>query len=233
MMVAAMMFAAFAWEGQYSEEAVREWVKPDRVLSEEADDWRGMFTPIFTEIVEGATNATEAVQRINSKIWDRLGVHYSTERDKALQSPFHSMRIHKASCTGMAVLQICAYRSVGIPARLVGCNWTTLPGNHSWVEFMDEKGEWHFFGDGDPSPIDSCWIAPFAAEADSSRPDRRIYASRLTPNKDGTKFWRTWEWPGGVSEVNADDVTERYRKYRRADTTRDLVPSNTNYRLSH
>ena len=130
----------------------------------------------------------------------------------------------------MAILQVDAYRSVGIPARLVGCNWTTLPGNHSWVEFMDEHGEWHFFGDGTPSPIDDSWVAPFAAQADATKSDKRIYASRATPNKERTRFWRTWDFPGGFSEVWADDVTERYRKYAKKVSIKD-VPDNTNYQI--
>ena len=212
----------------YPEEVRREWVLPDEVIGEGRDDWRGLFEQKFAPVVKDATNAVDAVQRINAVIWDMLGVHYSTARDQARQSPFHSMRTGKASCTGMAILQVDAYRSVGIPARLVGCNWTTLAGNHSWAEFMDEKGEWHFFGDGNPSPIDDSWIAPFAAQADATRPDKRIYASRATPNKERTRFWRTWDFPQGFSEVWADDVTERYRKYRKA-VTIDDVPDDTNY----
>ena len=195
-----------------------EWVTPDNVIGEPQDDWRPVFTPIFSKMVEGCTNNVQRVQTINAHIWDVLNVHYSTERDEPRQSPFHSMRTHKASCTGMAILQVCAYRSVGIPARLVGCNWTTIPGNHSWVEFMDEAGEWHFFGDGNPSPIDDSWVAPFAAEADESDPSKHIFASRATP-KD--KNYYLWDFP-------ADDITARYRKYK---PLKHIVPTNTNYTL--
>lgn len=220
----------YPWSGKYPAEVVREWIDPDRVLEESLVRWRPVFADIFPAMVENCRTATEAVQTINAKIWDTLGVHYTTKRDAALQHPLYSMATKRASCTGMAILQICAYRSVGIPARLVGCNWTTIPGNHSWVEFMDERGEWHFFGDGDPSPIDDSWIAPFAAAADASRPDRRIYASRATPNADKTRFWRTWALPFGFSDVWADDVTARYRRYAKDVTEKD-VPSDTNYKL--
>ena len=222
--------APFKWE-VHGEEVRREWVTPVEVIGEGEDPCvRAMFADVFRPLVAGSSNAVEAVQRINSVIWERLGVKYSTERDQARQSPYHSISRGLASCTGMSILQINAYRAVGIPARLVGCNWTKLPGNHSWVEFMDEAGVWHFFGDGDPSPIDDSWVAPFAAEADASRPDRRVYASRATPNADRVKFWRTWERPGGWSEVWADDITESYRRYRK-DVTREDVPKDTNYTL--
>jgi transglutaminase-like putative cysteine protease len=42
-----------------------------------------------------------------------------------------------SSCTGLAILLICALRSVGIPARLVGTpawHGNVDEGNHSWVE---------------------------------------------------------------------------------------------------
>lgn len=218
------------WEGAFNEELRRNWIDADAVIDEERDDWRPFFRAKFRPLVRGCKTPIEAVQKINSVIWDLLDVHYSVERDKANQSPFHSMRIHKASCTGMAILQICAYRAVGIPARLVGCNWTTIRGNHSWVEFYAD-GDWHFFGDGDPSPIDESWIAPYAAAADARHPATRIYASRATPNADKTRFWITWAWPQGYSDVWADDVTERYRKFadgKKAQTA-DAIPEDTNY----
>lgn len=224
---AALGAAAFAYPFEVPKELVAEWVTPDRVIDEEADDWRPVFESTFRPLVAECKTPTEAVQKINSVIWDKLDVHYSTQRDKANQSPFHSMRIHKASCTGMAIIQVCAYRSVGIPARLVGCNWTTLPGNHSWPEFWD--GGWHHFGDGDPSPIDKSWVDAFAAEADASSPQTRIYASRATPNSERTRFWRTWAWPQGWSDVWADDVTETYRKYKKTGTSAADVPRDTNY----
>lgn len=222
----ALILAAllFPWSDKIPEELKAEYVEPNQVIDEEKDDWRPYFETVFPALVVGCETPTEAVQRINSVIWDLLDVHYSTKRDKANQSPFHSMRIKMASCSGMAILQICAYRSVGIPARFVGCNWTTIPGNHSWVEFWDDG--WHFFGDGDPSPIDDGWQAPFAAEAGES-PDLRVYASRKTYR--GTYFWRTWAHPQGFSQVPADDVTERYRKYKKRDLNDDDVPLDTNY----
>ena len=222
--------SVFPWSKSYSDEVRDEWIAPDRVLEEPLVRWRPVFADIFPEMVKDAKTATEAVQIINAKIWDTLGVHYTTKRDSALQHPLYSMATKRASCTGMSILQICAYRSVGIPARLVGCNWTTIPGNHSWVEFMDEKGEWHFFGDGDPSPIDDSWVAPFAAAADANDPAKRIYSSRATPNSERIRFWRTWNVPFGPSGVWADDITARYRKYAKKVTEKD-VPADTNYRL--
>lgn len=213
------------WRDRIPAELRTEYIVPDRVIDEEADDWRPLFTKIFTPVVRGSRTPTEAVKKINDAIWDLLDVHYSTKRDKANQSPFHSMRIHMASCTGLTILQVCAYRSVGIPARLAGCNWTTIPGNHSWPEYWDDG--WHFCSDGNLPAIDGGWFAPFAAEANAKDPSKRIYASRATPK--GTWFWRTWGPPRGPSNVPAEDVTENYRRFKKQKLTNDDVPLDANY----
>jgi len=200
------------WKRQITDELFNEYILPDTVIDEEKDDWRPMFKKIFFPVVKGARTPTEAVRKINAVIWDKLDVHYSMERDFPNQSPFHSMRIHKASCTGQTILQVCAYRTVGVPARLVTCNWTTRQGNHTWAEYWD-KG-WHVSGEDGKSKIDDRWSAILAAEADVNDPSKHIYASRATPN--GTWLWRTWGMPNVpmVGLVPADDVTERYKKYK-------------------
>ncbi|MCR5413661.1 MAG: hypothetical protein K6F50_02900 [Kiritimatiellae bacterium] len=200
------------WKRQLTDEIFNEYVLPDAVIDEAKDDWRPMFTKMFVPVIKGARNPTEAVRKINAVVWEKLDVKYSMERDFPNQSPFHSMRIHKASCTGQTILLVCAYRSVGVPARLVTCNWTSRPGNHSWVEYYD-KG-WHVCGEDGKSAIDDRWSAILASEADASDPSKHIYASRATPN--GTWLWRTWGDPNVpmVGLVPADDVTERYRKYK-------------------
>ncbi len=200
------------WKRQITDELWNEYILPDAVIDEDRDEWRPKFTKIFAPIIKGCRTPTAAAKKINAVIWDTLDVHFSMERDRPNQSPFHSMRIHKASCTGQTILLVCAYRSVGIPARLVTCNWTNRAGNHSWAEFYD-KG-WHYVGTGDPPPIDTGWEGPEAAEADASDPAKHIYASRATPN--GIWLWRTWGVPNipMVGIVPADDVTESYRRYK-------------------
>ena len=178
------------------------------------DDWRPLFREKFWPLVKDCKTTGEAVQIINSKIGNLLGVHYNTKRDKPDQSPFHSMRIHMASCTGLAILQIDAYRACGIPARFTGCNWTTMPGNHSWAEYYD-AGTWHFFNDpedGKIAPPDQSWFASYAGQADDTFPRTRIYAARWSPG--GTWFWKTWGKPDAPTSIPADDVTASYRRFR-------------------
>ena len=194
---------------KYPDDIYLDYVLPYSVIREERDDWRGEFRERFLPVVRGCSDAYEAAVRLDRTIWDMIGVHYNTRRDKARQSPRHSMRIGMASCTGISIILIDACRAVGIPARLVGCCWTTIPGNHSWVEVWS-GGRWRVLASGEKEREDDIWFLPLAALADATRLDSRVYASRWSPSPDGTRFWTTWDHPRRVSDVPADDVTARY-----------------------
>lgn len=203
------------WRDTITDEVFREYVLPYSSIGEDVDDWRPLFRAKFWPLVKDCKTTGEAVQLINSKIGNTLGVHYNTKRDRPDQSPFHSMRIHMASCTGLAILQIDAYRACGIPARFTGCNWTPIPGNHSWVEYYD-NGTWHFFNDpedGKLAPPDKAWFTPYAAQADASNPRTRIYAARWSPGP--ARFHLPWNNDPSAA-VPADDVTASYARFRAA-----------------
>ena len=192
------------WRDTITDEIFREYVLPYSSIGEEVDDWRPLFREKFWPLVKNCKTTGEAVQLINSKIWKTLNVRYNTKRDKPDQSPFHSMRIHMASCTGLAILEIDVYRACGIPARFTGCNWTPIPGNHSWVEYYD-NGKWHFFNDAEDDKLakpDESWFASYAAQADETSPRTRIYAARWSAN--GTWFWCTWRGGNAPSSVPAE-----------------------------
>ena len=201
------------WRETITEGIFREYVLPYSSIDEEVDDWRPLFRKMFWPLVKDCKTTGEAVQKINAEIGRTLGVYYNTKRDKPDQSPFHSMRIHMASCTGLTILQVDVYRACGIPARFTGCNWTTIPGNHSWAEYYD-NGTWHFFNDpedGKLAPPDKAWFVPYAAMADASNPRTRIYAARWSPGP--ASFRLPWRKGGAFASVPADDVTASYRRF--------------------
>lgn len=206
------------WRAEITDELFREYILPYSSIGEDPDAWRPEFRKRFWPLVKDCRTIGEAAAILNAKVFEILDVRYDTRRDKADQSPFHSMRLHMASCTGLTILQVDAFRACGIPARLAGCNWTPIPGNHSWLEYY-ENGAWHFFGDpeGDaPAPVDRSWFTAYAACADASEPRTRIYATRWSPKADGTRFWLTWRGEDRPSDVPADDVTASYRRFRAA-----------------
>ena len=208
---------------EYPDEIYLEYVLPYSVIREGRDDWRGEFREKFAPLVAGMDDMYSAAVKLDRTIWDIINVHYDTRRDQARQSPRHSMRIHMASCTGISIILIDACRALGIPARLVGCKWTTIPGNHSWVEVWS-RGGWHVLASGEKERKDNIWFLDYAEKADSSRADRRIYASRWSPSPDGTLFWCTWDFPSRVSDVPADDVTADYLPGGRARPGRAVAP---------
>jgi hypothetical protein len=70
----------FAWCRNLSEEMFFNYVLPYAVFDEERDDWRQMIYPLASSIVHDKANVCDAVIAINERIFDLVGVKYSTER---------------------------------------------------------------------------------------------------------------------------------------------------------
>ena len=188
------------WEA-LSEELVRHYVLPLTSLGEDEADWLPVLRPLATELTATAKTPLEAAMVLNRDMWKRIGVIYSTQREKANQDPLHSMRIGLASCSGLSILLVDACRSVGIPARVVGCVWKLKPGNHSWVEIWSE-GAWYPLGAFEDCPTDQLWFLADAAAADANHRVYAIYAACAAPGETTFFGW-------GVPAVN---VTHRYVK---------------------
>ena len=190
------------------DEIFENYIVPATSVGEAEDNWRPLFREKFLPVVRDCKTSTAAAETLNRKMWDMLGVHYSPQRDKPDQSPFHSMRIGKASCTGLSILLINACRAVGVPARFVGCRWKNKPGNHSWVEIW-EGGEWFHLGAGDCERVNDAWFNADAAQADPDDPRFAIYAACAYPT--GMTFPVAWR-ESGKSDIPALNVTSRYLK---------------------
>ncbi len=184
------------------------YVVPATSVEEAKDNWRPLFREKFLPLVANCKTPVSAAETLNREMWDMLGVHYSPYRDKPDQSPFHSMRIGKASCTGLSILLVNACRAVGVPARFVGCRWKNKPGNHSWVEIW-ENGEWFHLGAGDCERVNDAWFNADAARADPDDPRYAIYAACAKPT--GLTFPAVWR-VNPKSEIPALNVTARYLK---------------------
>lgn len=187
--------------GIQNETLLREYILPQTSLGEDCVDWLPILQPIAEEIAHNAQTPFEAATLLNRHLWQRTGVIYSTRRDKANQDPLHSMRIGMASCSGLSILLADACRSLGIPARLVGCQWRLKPGNHTWVEVWS-NGQWFPLGAAEDVPPEKLWFLGDAAAADPQNPRYAIYATRATRTPESTTFWG-WGVP-------ADNVTTRY-----------------------
>ena len=204
----------YPWTQALPEEVYLTDVLPYYVVDEVRDAWREELYELFAPAVDTCSTLEEAIRAVNSNIPALTGVHYNTLREKTNQSPRESMRQGMASCTGLSILLVDAYRAVGIPARFVGtASWHDNRGNHSWTEVW-LNGQWRVTEYYFPSQLDHLW---FMADASKANPaDRRyaIYATRFGKASD----WFPMVWCGEDStaienlpkHIGAENVTQHY-----------------------
>jgi predicted esterase len=211
-------FAQAPWREQIPEAIFLNDILPYACVNEKRDAWRKELRAVCAPLVADCRTPAEAAQRLNQKLFKLVKVRYSTERQKADQSPLESMESGLATCTGLSILLVDACRSVGVPARLVATPmWTNLRGNHTWVEIWD--GQWHFTGAAEPDPkgLNRGWFRHDASQARRDEPRHAIYASSF--KKTGLAF--PLVWARRVNWVSAVNVTDHYTaKAKPADTGR-------------
>ncbi len=211
------------WGAQLPMDIFLNDVVPYANLNEQRDRWRKDFYEKFMPVVKDCSSAADAAQRLNERIYEMLGVRYSTKRNRADQGPQESIRTGLASCTGLSILLSDACRAVGVPARVVGIpSWVNKRGNHTWVEVWD--GQWYFTGAAEPSSqgLNHTWFQHDASLALADNPRHAIYATSFRPT--GLIFPMVWARDDdGIPAVN---VTARYANNdngKRTPSTRLLV----------
>jgi hypothetical protein len=198
--------AAHPWAGAVPQEVFFHDVLPYANVNESRDDWRADFVKRFSPLVKDCKTAGEAVQVLNREVFKVVNVKYhATKRLKPDQSPYESMKIGYASCSGLSIILVDACRAVGVPARVVGTPlWFNSSGNHTWVEAWD--GQWRFIGAAEPGQFNKTWFADMAAKADPSKPENHIYA--VSFKKTQTPFVMVWS--RNNKEYSAVDETSFY-----------------------
>ncbi len=195
------------WKNDIPKEIFLNNVLPYANINERRDSWRKDFNERFLPLVEGAATPAVAAARLNQKLFPLVNVRYSTQRPKADQSPYESIKSSTASCTGLSVLLIDACRALGIPARFVGTPlWSDNSGNHSWVEVWDHG--WHFTGAAEPSGdrLDQAWFIDRASKAKRNNEMNAIYA--VSFQKTPIHFPLVWD--RSIDYISAVNVTDRY-----------------------
>lgn len=198
----------YPWAKELDDELFFNDVLPYAVLDEERARSRRRVHELAAPIVEGAANATEAVQALNRELFRSTGVRYSTERRRANQNVIETLDLGLASCTGLSILLIEACRSVGVPARIAGvASWPGSGGNHAWVEIHDGE-RWRFTGaaEYDAGGLDRAW---FLGRARSTAPGHRLHGVWASS-------WRTtgdhYPLPWSIQDTGVPgvDVTDTY-----------------------
>ncbi|MBK7095201.1 MAG: transglutaminase domain-containing protein [Saprospiraceae bacterium] len=174
-------------------------------LDEDRDNWREEFYRYFQPLVKNCKTIYEAIDSVNLNIQKILGVNYDVRRSKVNISPMQAIREKMATCTGLSILLIDAFRSVGIPARIAGTPmWTNMRGNHSWTEVWID-GHW-YFTEYYPDGLNKSWFVADAGRADIQKPEHWIYAASYKPA--GTYFPLVWD--SLSTDIHAENVTDRY-----------------------
>ena len=218
----------YAWAKQLPEDVYLHDVLPYHVVDEVRDSWRKELYEMFSPAVDTCRTLYDAVCAVNANIPRLTGVDYNTKREKTNQSPRESMRQGMASCTGLAILLVDAYRAVGIPARFAGtASWHDNRGNHSWTEVWLD-GQWRVTEYYFPSKLDHLWFMPDAAKANAEERTYAIYATRFGKADD----WFPMVWADGDVEgrpieelpkwVGAENVTKHYQELAYEQYTRHL-----------
>ena len=218
----------YAWAKQLPEDVYLHDVLPYHVVDEVRDSWRKELYEMFSPAVDTCRTMYDAVCAVNANIPRITGVDYNTKREKTNQSPRESMRQGMASCTGLAILLVDAYRAVGIPARFAGtASWHDNRGNHSWTEVWLD-GQWRVTEYYFPSKLDHLWFMPDAAKANAEERTYAIYATRFGKADD----WFPMVWADGDVEgrpieelpkwVGAENVTKHYQDLAYEQYTRHL-----------
>lgn len=201
----------FAWASDVPEALFLNDVVPYAVLDEERDSVRAWMLERLRPVVAAAKDRREAILAVNRALPGIAKVVYSTKRRAPNQCSNDSIRQGVASCTGLSILLVDAFRAVGIPARIAGCaTWVTVQGNHNWVEVWD--GGWHITEYNlDPKGLGHAWFRDRAAFADPARPETRILATSWAPVEGGQPFPLVWNLRS--REVHGVDRTADYHAW--------------------
>jgi transglutaminase-like putative cysteine protease len=204
----------FPWAAALPDSIFLNDVLPYAVVDEPRDDWRATLYNIFAPQVRGAADIREAIAIVNKNISKDTGVSYNTRRAYTNQNPSSSMEQGMASCTGLSILLVDAFRSVGIPARFAGvASWHDNRGNHSWVEVWVD-GQWLFTEfKPDPAGLDHAWFLDSAGQADAGNREYAVWATSFAPT--GTDDYFPMIWSPDSREIHAINVTDHYTsRYR-------------------
>ncbi len=195
------------WGKDLPESIFRQYVLPYASVNERRDDWRQDFFDRFTQEAWKHKDPIDAVRWINDHLPDMLNVHFhATKRKKPDQSPYESMELSWASCTGLSILVIDACRACGIPARMVGCPaWKKVQGNHNWVEVWWDR--WHNVGDSGSDPRGVDWVEERCrTETDPDDWVHAVYAAVWRPTN--VKYPLVWAFE--IEWVPALNITRFY-----------------------
>jgi len=212
----ALMTQAFPYAHEVPRELFLSSVLPYAHFDEKRDAWRPFFYQTLRPYVHTEPTlqaAADAIWPVWSHAFGKVLTFKGNMTPQIMAPVSEVLSAGHASCTGFAIFIANCYRSVGIPARVVGTNaWNRpLKGNHNWVEVWTGSS-WNFM-DAVPGSArvawNQTWFVDQAKKAQSSPIEYAILSPVWGPTAD-TVYAMSWR-PPPVPEVPAIDVTGRYQ----------------------
>ncbi len=200
----------FPWCRSLPENIFFNYVLPYHQLSEHREKWRKPLYEKCKPLISRCKSLKCAMDTINRGIARLTKVDYTISFNKPDQAPLETMEIGAGSWTSLSILLADAFRSVGIPARIVGIpSWHNNIENHSWVEVWI-NGVWYFteyYPDGGLNG--SKFIAENIKRVSETELLRSIYAASYSPTT--TYFPLVWNLKN--KKIRAENITEKYVTY--------------------
>jgi hypothetical protein len=133
------------------------YVLAPRVSQEPLAAWRPYLKAELEPLVAGSTSLEDAAVIVNRWCGERVNFVQTQRRD---QDALATLASGYGRCEEMAIIYICACRSVGIPARQAYCPWWSWgDNNHAWVEVLGSDARWHYTGGCEPADtLDRAWF---------------------------------------------------------------------------
>ena len=157
---AARTYREAPWGPDLPRDIWLHFVVPHRVSQEPAQAWREEFRGLIWPRVQHAENMELAALAVTRWCREQATFKSTSGRD---MGPLTTVARGIGRCEEEMILNICALRSVGIPARACSTPyWSFTDNNHAWVEVWAD-GRWWFLGGCEPGQcLNSAWFAASA-----------------------------------------------------------------------
>ncbi len=137
--------SSFSWSKYVPDSLFQYYVLPYRVSQEPIENWRPMFYDSLCVKIKQAENNNETISMsraaaiVDGWCGERVKYKPTQRRD---QGPLESLKSGFGRCEEIMIVQISAYRAVGIPAREAWTPyWAAGDDNHAWTEVWVD-GKW-------------------------------------------------------------------------------------------
>jgi len=156
--------AEMPYSAEYDAATWAHYVLAPRVSQEPLEPWRSYFYTELADRTRECATLREAIVAVKQWVWERIKFKQTQRRD---QGPLTTLKGVYGRCEELMTVEICAMRSVGVPARNAFCPWWAhCDNNHAWTEVYCD-GVWQPSGTVELDPaaghtweMDACLGAP-------------------------------------------------------------------------